>query len=288
MTQTADSYTHAIIESNGVKLHVVQAGPTDGTLVILLHGFPDFWYGWKAQIDALAAAGYRVWAPDQRGYNLSDKPLDVSAYHLDQLSADVIGLIEAAGQEKALIAGHDWGGNVAWWLTIFHPERVEKLVICNVGHPLVFRELLDHSWKQKLRSWYLLFFQLRGLPEALLARNDYQRAWASMASSGKSFTEEDRKYHVAAWSQPRAFTSMLNWYRAVRPLPEQPRDQWRVRVPTLVIWGRQDTFLGAGLADDSIKLCDQGRVEFIDEATHWVMHDEPARVSSLMLDFFKA
>ena len=127
-------YDHALIKSNGVNLHVVQAGPEDGPLVILLHGFPEFWYGWRKQIDLLAEQGYRVWAPDQRGYNISEKPNGIGAYTLDKLSADVIGLIDAAGRETAILVGHDWGAGVAWWMACKFPQRLSKLVIMNVPH----------------------------------------------------------------------------------------------------------------------------------------------------------
>src|SRR5437879_4698652 len=167
-----DGVPFSTIATNGIRLNVAQAGPPDGPLVILLHGFPEFWYGWRKQIPALAAAGYRVWAPDQRGYNFSDKPPDVRDYTLDKLAADVAGLIEAAGRQRAIIVGHDWGGAVAWWLAANNPERVERLVIINVPHPLVMRRLILRDPRQTLRSWYMFMFLLPRLPEWFARRRN--------------------------------------------------------------------------------------------------------------------
>src|SRR5207253_9158857 len=129
--------------------------PENGPLVILLHGFPEFWYGWRAQIDFLVGAGYRVIVPDQRGYNVSDKPKSIAAYNLDLLAKDVIGLIDAAGRERATVIGHDWGAAVAWWTAIKYPDRLDKLVILNVPHPIVTRRALQGSLKQMRKSWYM-------------------------------------------------------------------------------------------------------------------------------------
>ena len=150
--------TSARIKTNGVKLHVVQSGPVDGPLVILLHGFPEFWYGWRKQIPALANAGFRVWAPDQRGYNTSEKPPNVRDYRLDKLADDVAGLIGISGRRRVTVVGHDWGGAVAWWLAANYPELVERLVILNVPHPLVMQRLIYTDPRQTLRSWYMFFF----------------------------------------------------------------------------------------------------------------------------------
>ncbi len=158
---------HTTIFTNGVNLHVVQAGPEDGQLIILLHGFPEFWYGWQAQIDFLAAKGYRVWIPDQRGYNLSDKPQGIDAYNQPVLADDVAGLIEAAGREKCVLIGHDWGAAVAWWTAMKYPEKLEKLVIMNVPHPIVSARTIGKDWEQTRKSWYIFAFQLPWLPEKL-------------------------------------------------------------------------------------------------------------------------
>ncbi len=190
--------THTTVDTNGVRLHVVQVGPETGPLVLLLHGFPEFWYGWKAQIDGLAEAGYRVWAPDQRGYNLSDKPEGVAAYQLDTLVADVVGLIDAAGQQKAIIVGHDWGGIVSWWLAASHPERVERLVILNVPHPAVTRKFIRQYPGQLLRSWYIAFFQLPILPEWIMGANRSAMLARTLRTSSRSGTFPPTIWHNTA------------------------------------------------------------------------------------------
>ncbi len=282
-------YDHQYIQTNGITLHVVQAGPQDGPLVILLHGFPEFWYGWRKQIDALAAQGFRVWVPDQRGYNLSDKPEGITAYSLDELALDVIGLIDAAGVEKALLVGHDWGAAVAWWVANVYPQRLHKLVILNVPHHSVLRRTLSQSWSQRRKSWYVFAMQIPRLPEAMLSRNDFKSLAETVKNTGRpgTFTDEDLIKYRRAWAQAGALTAMINWYRAIiqrppqRALPTSPR----ITVPTLIIWGAQDAFLKREMAQASIELCDDGRLEMIEEATHWVQHEEPERVNRLMSDF---
>lgn len=281
---------HNYIETNGIRLHVVQAGPKNGPLVILLHGFPEFWYGWRHQIAYLAAAGYRVWAPDQRGYNLSDKPKGIAVYNLDQLANDVIGLIDAAGQEKALLVGHDWGAAVAWWLANRSPERLERMIILNVPHHAVMQRAAQRTLSQMRKSWYFLFFQLPWLPEAVVGRNNWQTMCKALQKSSRlgTFSETDLEQYRQAWAQPHTMTSMINWYRAIMRKPPQPLPTRRIKVPTLLIWGVKDPFLGRELAQPSIDLCDEGRLAFIEEATHWVQHEEAARVNELMGEFLSA
>lgn len=278
---------HRQVQTNGITLHVVQDGPQDGPLVILLHGFPEFWYGWRRQIPALAQAGYRVWAPDQRGYNRSDKPPGIAAYNLDALAQDVLGLIQAAGEEQAAVIGHDWGAGVAWWLAMKHPQAVGKLGILNVPHPAVQRRLMRRDPGQLLRSWYMFFFQIPWLPEALMRMQNYAGMVRSLERSARpgTFTPEDLDRYREAWSQPSALTSMIHWYRAIFRHPPQPAPDIRIHVPTQIIWGAQDRFLKLEGAKISLELCDQGRLTVIPEATHWVQHEEAARVNELLLAF---
>src|SRR3954463_14227547 len=179
---------HRTIATNGVHLHVVEAGPEGGPLVILLHGFPEFWYGWRRQIEPLAAAGFRVLAPDQRGYNLSDKPRKISAYNLDLLARDVVGLIEEAGAGKARVVGHDWGGAVAWWLGVKHPERLAKLALLNIPHPLGMRRALRRSSEQRRKSSYMFSFQLPWLPERAFRAHHFAYAVKSLRASSRPGT----------------------------------------------------------------------------------------------------
>lgn len=276
------------LETNGVRLHMILAGPEDGRLVVLLHGFPEFWYGWRRQVDALAAAGYRVAVPDQRGYNTSDKPQGVAAYGIDTLAADAVGIFDALGRERGALVGHDWGAAVTWWAALRFPERIERIAILNVPHPLVMRAQMKKNIRQLMRSWYMFFFQLPKLPEAMFRLGKFSRTAASLKNSSRpgTFTDEDLAKYRAAWGEPGAVTGMINWYRALMRVQPGRLASVRVKVPTLMIWGAKDRFLGRELAQPSIELCDQGRLEFLEEATHWVQHEEPERVNRLLLDFF--
>ena len=265
----------SFIQTNGIRLHVVQKGPVDGPLVIFLHGFPEFWYGWRAQIDALAAAGYRVWAPDQRGYNLSDKPVGIRHYSIDKIATDVVGLIDAAGVKKATIVGHDWGAVVSWWLAATYPDRVKKLICMNVPHYAVMLRFLRRSPRQLLRSWYTAFFQLPWLPEWLSQRGHWWAMTRTLRKTSRpgTFSEADLAAYRTAWSQPGptgvlAFRTMVNWYRAfAQRRPPLPANE-RIEVPVLLIWGTQDAFLICGMAQPSIDLCQNGRLVFFENATH--------------------
>jgi pimeloyl-ACP methyl ester carboxylesterase len=277
----------AEIATNGIHLHVAQAGPADGPLVLLLHGFPEYWYGWRSQIPALAQAGLRVWAPDQRGYNLSDKPRQVRDYRLDTLAADVAGLIEAAGVEQADVVGHDWGGAVAWQVAMDFPERVNRLAVLNCPHPWVMRRHLLRSPRQMLRSSYILGFQIPWLPEKIAQMGNWRLMVRALTRSSRpgTFSEADFDEYRRAWSQPGAFRSMLNWYRALVRHPPRDSSEKHIHVPALLIWGERDKFLGKEMAQPSIDLCDDGRLVVFDEATHWVQHEESLRVNDLLINF---
>ena len=280
---------HLTISTNGLRLHVVAAGPEQGPLVILLHGFPEFWYGWRHQIGPLAEAGYRVWAPDQRGYNTSDKPRGRAAYRLDALAEDVVGLIDAADRRKAAIIGHDWGGAVAWRLGSLYPDRVDRLAVLNVPHPRVFMALLRRSPRQLLRSWYIFAFQCPRLPEWAARRHDWRAMLDGLRQSSRTgtFSDADIKRYRETWSQPGAFTAMVNWYRASFWRSHGAMGTVRIAVPTLLIWGARDKFIGREAAQPSLDLCANGRLVFIEEATHWVHHEEPERVNELIVDFLR-
>ncbi|GJD47496.1 Epoxide hydrolase A [Methylobacterium crusticola] len=284
MTQTPEPATRAI-RVRGQTLNVAEAGPETGPLVVLLHGFPEFWWGWRHQIGPLAEAGMRVVAPDQRGYNLSSKPDDLAAYHLDRLAADVIGLADAYGRDRISVVGHDWGGLVAWWAAAQHPGRIERAAILNAPHPDVFGAYARRHPSQALRSTYVGLFQLPWLPEAALRAGGFLGLRRALATSSRpgTFTPADLDRYAAAWRQPGALTGMLNWYRALRlarraaPAP--------VRPPVLVLWGEKDTALETGLARASLALCEAGSARWFPEATHWVQHEEVAAVNAALLAF---
>lgn len=274
---------------NGLQLHIVQAGPADGELVILLHGFPEFWYGWKDQIAPLVAAGYRVIVPDQRGYNRSAKPPGAGVYRLDRLAGDVIGLIDMAGRDQAVVIGHDWGAAVAWWTALAHPSRVKKLGILNVPHPHVMTKTVFRNPAQMLKSWYIAFFQLPWLPERAIRANDYQSGIQSLVNSSRpgTFTDADIAAYKEAWSQPRALTAMINWYRALSYNRRFSETDARVHCPTLILWGEQDKFLSKEMAPASAAMCDDVRLVMLPDATHWLHHEFPERISAEILAFLQ-
>lgn len=278
---------HSHIETNGIRLHVVQAGPKSGVPVVLLHGFPEFWRGWAKQLPALVEAGCRVIVPDQRGYNLSDKPKGVKAYSVYTLVEDIIGLINALGYEKVNLVGHDWGAIVAWTLANKYPERLHRLSIMNAPHPAVMQKFLRRDLEQLRRSWYVFFFQLPWLPEAGMQQDNWRGAVSALRGSGKihTFTNEDIEKYKEAWSQPDAMTSMINWYRAIiRYQPSVPQDP-RIKVPTLMMWGMKDFALSHRMARPSMDYVDNGNLILFPEATHWVQHDAAEEVNHYLIDF---
>lgn len=284
------AYEHTYLQINDqIRLHIVLAGPADGKPVLLLHGFPEFWYGWRNQIMALAAKGYRVIAPDQRGYNLSSAPKDVAAYGLEDLSQDVIAILDHYGIQKVFLAGHDWGAAVAWTVAILHPERVEKLAILNVPHPAVMTRTLTKSPRQMLKSWYIVFFQIPGLADWLMSRNNFAGIIGMLKASGKpsTFSADDLAEYRKAYANSGGLTGMINWYRALVRFRPNIKGKSRLEMPVRILWGKQDLALSAEMAEDSLKLCKNGELIFFENATHWVQHDEAEAVTKNLLDFFK-
>ncbi len=276
--------------AGGVDLHVVEAGPLDGPLVVLLHGFPEFWYAWQAQIGALAAAGFRVWVPDQRGYNLSDKPRPVAAYSLDRLSDDLAALIGASGRKQACVAGHDWGGAVAWWSGAKYPERIRRLAIVNCAHPRVHRRFLWDSREQRKKSWYMFFYQLPWLPELWLRRRAWRIAKKALQATSRrgTFDDEVLEHYVAAWSRPGAIRSMVHWYRAIVRCRPARLPSLRLTMPVHLLWGERDRFLGTEMIEPSLALCDRPSQRRFPDATHWILHEEPAATGAELVGFFRA
>lgn len=283
---------HLVFELRGIKLHAVAAGPADGPVVILLHGFPEFWKSWSRQIPPLARAGYRVIVPDQRGYNRSDKPPKIADYRLELLAEDVICILDHLGVRQAFIAGHDFGATVTWWLLTFHPERFKAAVILNVPHPLVMQRRLRTSFGQMRKSCHMFFFQLPVVPERWFARNDCSAGLRLLVTTSRSgtFSREDLADYKRAWSVPGALRPMINWYRAAFrfALPRRTPAQWRVSVPVLVLWGEQDVFLSTEMARESLDFCADGICVLLPGVSHWIPHEEPARVTEELIRQFSA
>jgi len=283
------TWQHRTVDVNGVQLHVVEAGA--GPLVILLHGFPEYWRSWRHQIGPLVDAGFRVVAPDMRGYNLSSKPRGVASYRIEQLSADVAALIEEAGESRAVIVGHDWGGVVAWDFAMRYPKMIDKLIVLNAPHPaLIAREFRKAS--QLRRSWYVFFFQLPWLPELSLRSRGYLALRSVLLRDPvrrRAFTPRDILGYVEAQAQPGALTATINYYRAaLRRGRSGDGKLRRIKAPALLIWGERDRYLNADFTVGLEPLVPKLRVARIADASHWVQNDAPERVNELMLEFLRA
>jgi len=270
-----------------VKLHYAKAGEGE-KLVILLHGFPEFWYSWRHQIAALSNE-YTVVAPDMRGFNLSDKPPNIGDYSIDKLVDDVTGLIRYFGREQAAVVGHDWGAAIAWAVALKHPEYVSKLVAMQVPPASVWKK--NQTLKQFLASWYMFFFQIPVLPEYLLKLNDYaamEKTLRNTTAKKGVFTTEDIAEYKKSWREPFALTAMLNYYRAniLKRFIGKSKSDAKIQVPTVFIYGEKDgailpeTVKGVGEAVDA------SFEEFrIPDSAHWVQNEANGRVTEILRDF---
>lgn len=268
-----------------VRLHVAEAG--EGPLVVLLHGFPEFWRSWRFQIPALARAGHRVVAPDLRGFNLSDKPEGIGSYSIEELCADVRHLIESYGETRASIIGHDWGANLAWFFAMAYPDMVDRLGIVNMPHPSRFADGATNP-RQLLRSWYVGFFQLPWLPEAALRHGDF-RALRDLLRRSPGFTEEVIEEYVEAARRSNSLHYPINYYRSFlrRNLVTTLRDLSAIERPTLVVWGDRDHLIERDLAEPERRWVPDVRVEHLAEAGHWPHLDEPDVANRLLLEHLR-
>lgn len=281
---SSDAFAHREATVNGIRMHYVEAG--DGEPVVLLHGFPESWYSWRHQLRALAAAGYRAIAPDQRGYNLTEAK---GPYDTGTLQADILCLMDHLGIERAHVVGHDWGGAIAWLLGMEHGERLKSLTVCNLPHPAVFRKGVWRP-RQAVRSWYVLFFQLPWLPERLLAAQGYHRLARMMIRECRpgTFTKDDIREFLAGWRR-QGLGGGINWYRAaLRHPPRIPDPVPLVTVPTLLIWGDDDRYLGRELTEGTEEYVAKLRVEHLPGVSHWVQQEAPDEVNRLLLDHLAA
>jgi pimeloyl-ACP methyl ester carboxylesterase len=276
---------HHCVSANGQSFYCATAGPREGAPVVLLHGFPEMSYGWRHQIWALADAGLRVLAPDQRGYGHSSKPKGASAYALETLGDDVVAIARSFGHRRFALVGHDWGGIVAWHLAARDGGDVERLAILNAPHLDVFARYALRHPSQMLMSSYVAAFQLPWIAELALGAGEHALLRAALTRSSRpgTFAKDELAVYEQAWSQPGALTAMLNWYRALRLAPKP--EGGRVAVPTLILWGDRDAALQAGLAEESAALCDDAEVAHIADATHWLQHEEIDEVNSRLIGF---
>jgi epoxide hydrolase 4 len=282
---------HRTAAGDGIRLHYAEGG--SGPAVVLLHGFPDFWYGWRHQIPALVAGGFRVIVPDLRGYNASDRPTRVQHYALPRLAADVAALIRDVAGECAAVAGHDWGGLIGWSLAAREPGLMQRLVILNAPHPDGYiRTLLRHP-RQVLRSWYVLASQLPALPEAALRARDFallKRVLRYDEDGIRMAAESELQCYVEAFAAPGALTAALAYYRAaVRGrLRGRRAAPGRVRVPVLVLWGERDRFLDVRLLEGLPRYAPELRIERLPKAGHFLHWQDAPTVNRLLLRFLSS
>ena len=287
---TQEPRQHAFAQVNGIRLHYVTQG--EGKLVILLHGFPEFWYSWRHQIPTLAKH-FQVVAPDLRGYNESDKPKGVANYRIDLLTADVVGLIHSFNQEKAIIVGHDWGGGVAWTFASDYPQAAERLIVMNCPHPTAFQKQIRSNLRQLRRSWYMFFFQIPWLPEWLIRNNPrffIERAFRGMAIRKEAFSDGDLRRFVEAMVKPGVLTAAINYYRAAfREFAwQKERPFARIACPTLLIWGEEDLALGKELTYNMEEyFASRFEIKYIPRCSHWVQQEQPEETSRLLIEFLR-
>lgn len=288
---TLTSWQHHFVETNRIRLHCVTQG--EGELVLLLHGFPEFWYSWRHQIPALGRH-FKVVVPDLRGFNDSDKP--ASGYDLDTLGADVRGLIEVLGYKKAHIVGHDWGGAIAWHFAQQFPQYLDRLAILNAPHPQDFMQAMAGSIDQFRRSWYVLAAQIPALPEWLVQQNLgslIRNTFQSNAIRKGAFTTRDTEIYQAALEKPGVLKAVIHYYRTML-LPQIPWKPWErspnpIQAPTLVLWGEDDHLLTPQFTDGIQAQIDAPyKIHMIPECGHWVQQETPQTVNRELLGFLRS
>lgn len=278
------SWHHDTIHTNGIKLHYVTQG--EGPLMLMLHGFPEFWYSWRHQIPEFAR-DHKVVALDLRGYNDSDKPEAKSAYVMAEFIKDIKGVIEGLGYERCVLVGHDWGGAIAWSFAYAYPALVDRLIVLNLPHPAKFAEGL-RTPQQLLRSAYIFFFQLPVLPELLIQWNDFQAleaAFKGMAVDKTTFSNDDIEAYKNAFAKRDALTATLNYYRNMFAQGLTTSDWGILTVPTLLIWGEADAALGKELTYGTEKYVQDFRIRYIPNCSHWVQQERSQLVNQLMREF---
>lgn len=288
MTMLADDFPRTpLAASGGVTLQTVVQGPEDGPLVVLLHGFPESATEWRKLIPPLAEAGYRVLAPDQRGYGDSDKPEGVDAYQLDRLAEDAIALAARQGRERFSVVGHDWGAAVVWHLLSRFPDRLDRAAVLNVPHPAVLLRTLRDDPEQRKRSAYIALFRKKGWAEFLLKLFGFRMLKKAFASARRPYPDTVLQNYRGQWSQPGALTGMLNWYRALDPKTVRDPGPGGIATPVLILWGDKDVALTPATADASAAMCADVRLRRFPEASHWLPNDEPEAVAAEVLAFLR-
>lgn len=268
--------------ADGLRLRTFTWGPAEGPRVLLLHGFPESGQAWGPVAAALAARGFSVFAPDLRGYAGSDRPTGTAAYALPRLGADIEALVGAIGGVR-LLAGHDWGGAIAWWLATHRPGLAPAFAVLNCAHPAVLRAAAFSDLGQLRRSWYILAFQAPGLAEALLAAGGFRALRRALVDSARpgTFPPAALAGLVGDWERPGALTAMLSYYRAAFQAPPD----WGnapITAPFTLLWGEADHVFLPRLADESLAHTAGGRRVPFPGLTHWLHHEDPSAVAAAL------
>lgn len=282
------------IKANGLRFHVLEAGAGD-RLALFLHGFPELAFSWRGQLPVLAELGYRAWAPDLRGYGGTDRPQGLSEYAIEKLMDDVAGLIDASGAKETVLIAHDWGGVIAWYFALRRIRPLSRLIVMNLPHPAIFERVVRTGWRQRLRSWYVLFFQIPWLPERLFRMGRARLvtgAFLGMAVDKSRFPEEVLDVYRRAALEPGALTAMINYYRAlVRGGGARRQTSLgfpRIDLPTLMIWGEQDSALGKELTYGTEAFVPDLTLKYLPHASHWVQQDAPDDVNAILREWLGA
>ncbi len=296
MKRNYPKFKSEFAEVNKIKIHYVKAGSENGTLIIFLHGFPQFWYMWRDQLLEFSNDFLAV-APDMRGYNLSSKPEDIKQYQIHHIVEDIRALVEEHfNRKKFILVGHDWGGVVAYPFANRHPNLVEKLIIINAPHPNIFERLISKNKDQQSSSQYMLFFRSRNA-EGYLSANNYKNLLNIIVTPEMNFTDDDKQMYINAWSQPKALTGGLNYYRAGGLNPPIEGEKINdladklipiiINVPTLVIWGEKDTALTTHNLVGLDEFIPELTIKRIPKGTHWVINEKTAKINSFIREFLQ-
>jgi pimeloyl-ACP methyl ester carboxylesterase len=285
------SIRHERVAANGLRFHVLAAGQGD-RLALCLHGFPELAFSWRHQLPVLAEEGWLAWAPDLRGYGETDRPVGRDEYAIEKLMDDVAGLIDASGARETLLIAHDWGGVIAWVFAIRKIRPLARLAVLNLPHPACFERALSRGWRQRLRSWYVLFFQIPWLPERMLGMRGaapVSEAFRGMAVDKSRFPEEVLDVYRRAALEPGALTAMINYYRALVRGGGGRRQRSlgypRIETPTLMVWGEQDTALGKELTYGTEAYVPNLVLRYLPHASHWVQQDAPDDVNAILREW---
>ena len=275
------------VRANGLEFLIDEAGEGDN-VALLLHGFPESRLCWRHQLPTLASLGWRAVAPDLRGYGGTSRPLGRQAYRIDHLVEDAAQLFDALGAKRRVLIGHDWGGIIAWAFAIRRARPLDGLAVLNAPHPLAYAKAV-RQWRQRLRSWYVLFFQLPWLPERLFGANHARRLARALERSARrdgTFPAEVMAHYRDNAAAPGALTAMINYYRANIDLRGMARGPG-VNVPTLLLWGERDTALGPELITPSSRYADDIAVQRFPKASHWLPEEAPEQVNAALAEWLR-